>query len=94
MDIQILEYFIEIAKENSITKAAENLFISQPALSQRLRQLEKEIGTQLFLRDGNKMKLTEAGILFLNGAQSAVYIKEKAYQQLAEFRKNPKEQPK
>ena len=42
MDTRIYEYFIEIARESSLSRAAENLYISQPALSQRLKQLEEK----------------------------------------------------
>ena len=50
MDFRECEYMVEIAKENNITKAAKNLFISQSALNQQLLKLEKELGTQLFVR--------------------------------------------
>ena len=86
MDTRIFEYFIEIARENSLSAAAEKLYISQPALSQRLKQLEKELGTPLFERSGNRLSLTKAGVIFLNGAQSVLYVKEQAYQQIETIR--------
>lgn len=51
MDTKILEYVIAIAEEKSLSKAAERLYLSQPALSQRLKKLEDELGTPLFLRE-------------------------------------------
>lgn len=82
MDTRILEYFIEIANENSLSGAAKKLYISQPALSQQLKKLESQIGTPLFERNGNSIALTDAGKIFLNGAQSIMHVKAKAYQQI------------
>lgn len=53
MDTKILEYVIAIAEEKSLSKAAERLYLSQPALSQRLKKLEDELGTRCFC--GKKM---------------------------------------
>ena len=85
MDIRDLEIFVEIAQVGNITRVAENQFVSQPALSQRLSNLENEIKVPLFERNGNKIKLTEAGVIFLNGAQSILYTKQKADQQVQEI---------
>lgn len=49
MDTKIIEYVIAIAEEKSLSKAAERLYLSQPALSQRLKKLEDELGTPLFV---------------------------------------------
>lgn len=59
-------YFLAIAKHRSISKAAQELFISQPALSSYLKNLEKEIGTDLFDRSSSPMKLTPSGEMFLS----------------------------
>ena len=61
MDTKILEYVIAIAEEKSLSKAAERLYLSQPALSQRLKKLEDELGTPLFLREKNGLSITDAG---------------------------------
>lgn len=61
MDSNQLQQFRVIAEEGSITKAANELYITQPALSIALSKLENEIGTILFVRDGKKLSLTEAG---------------------------------
>ena len=50
MDTKIIEYVIAIAEEKSLSKAAERLYLSQPALPQRLNKLEDELGTPLFVR--------------------------------------------
>lgn len=56
-----LEYFVRIVEEKSFTKAAEKLFISQPALSKSIRSLEKELDVTLFKRDPRELSLTDEG---------------------------------
>lgn len=60
------EYFMAIAEEGSISKAAERLYISQPSLSKYLKRLEENIGEELFCRDSYPLKLTGAGELYLS----------------------------
>ena len=64
------EYFIAIAEEGSISKAAERLYISQPSLSKYLKRLEENFGEELFCRESYPLKLTKAGELYLS------YVKE------------------
>jgi DNA-binding transcriptional LysR family regulator len=61
MDFRHLEYIVTIAEEQKISFACERLFDSQPALSQHLIKLEKELGVALFERKNNTMLLTKAG---------------------------------
>ena len=63
MDFRILRYFLNVAKEQSFTKAAERLHITQPTLSRQLAALEEELGVTLFARSGRNITLTEEGIL-------------------------------
>ncbi|MCM1561847.1 MAG: LysR family transcriptional regulator, partial [Butyrivibrio sp.] len=63
MDIRILQYFLAVAREESITKAAKSLHMTQPPLSRQLRDLEEELGKQLLIRGGKKVTLTEDGML-------------------------------
>lgn len=63
MDIRVIQYFLAVAEEKGITKAAKKLRISQPPLSRQIKNLEDEIGTPLFFRNRNEMALTEAGKL-------------------------------
>lgn len=63
MDIRVIQYFLAVAEEKSITAAAKKLCISQPPLSRQIKNLEEEIGTPLFVRNKNEMTLTEAGKL-------------------------------
>ena len=61
MQLQQLRYFLEIAKEKSISAAAKNLYISQPSLSQQIINLEKELGISLLIRHSKSVSLSEAG---------------------------------
>lgn len=69
MEIRELRYFLAVAKEQSISKAAEYLFIAQPSLSKQMQNLEKEIGQQLFVRGSRKITLTETGLLLKKRAE-------------------------
>lgn len=64
MDFKILKYYVEIIKKESISKAAESLFIAQPSLSAMLKKLEQEIGATLIHRQKKKWEVTEAGWSF------------------------------
>ena len=63
MEIRVLRYFLEIAREGSMTAAAEVLHVSQSALSKQMKELEDELGKKLFRRGSRSMSLTEEGIL-------------------------------
>lgn len=69
--------FLQVALAGSFTKASQVLFISQPAISKHIRQLEEEYGTALFERKGNGISLTEAGKVLLAGILEAKAIGEK-----------------
>ena len=74
MDIRVLKYFLTVAKEQSISRAAEVLHISQPPLSRQLQDLETELGKKLFLRGSRKITLTEEGrILPLTAQEHSVF---------------------
>lgn len=66
MKLTTLEYFVEVATEQSFTKASEKLFISQPTLSRHIQELEKELGVTLFKRRSHSLELTREGQIFLN----------------------------
>ena len=61
MELRHLRYFVTVAKEQSFTKAAEKLFTAQPSLSQQIKDLEQEVGVQLFERSARKVLLTDEG---------------------------------
>lgn len=63
MEIRVLQYFFAIAREQTISGAAEVLHITQPTLSRQIKDLEEELGKQLFIRSNKKISLTEDGLL-------------------------------
>ncbi len=84
MEIRTLRYFLAIVKEESITKAAEILHITQPTLSRQIAQMEEESGVKLFERGARKIKLTSEGILLKRRAEEILQLVAKAKEELAE----------
>ena len=79
MELKQLNYIVTIAEEKSLTRAAEKLFVSKPALSLQLSRLEKEEGLPpLFSRTRNGLVLTDAGRIYVNGARTILNLNEKA----------------
>lgn len=77
MDIKTLQYFLAVAREESITAAAESLHMTQPPLSRQLRELEEELGKKLLIRGNRKVILTEEGMLLRKRAEELVSLMEK-----------------
>lgn len=88
MDIRVLQYFLAVAREESITKAAETLRMTQPPLSRQLKDLEEELGKQLLIRGSKKITLTEDGMLLRKRAEELVDLMEKTRAELASSNEN------
>ena len=82
MDIRVLRYFLAVAREENITRAAERLHIAQPSLSRQLIALEEELGKPLFLRGKRKITLTEDGIFLRKRAEEIISLFEKTEEEI------------
>ncbi len=82
MDIRTLRYFLAVAREENITRAAESLHISQPSLSKQLMELERELGRSLLIRGSRKITLTEDGVRLRRRADEIVSLMEKTEREL------------
>ncbi|TSO26439.1 LysR family transcriptional regulator [Lactobacillus sp. LL6] len=82
MNLKQLRYFLAVAEEKQITAAAKRLFIAQPPLSYQLKQLEKELGVQLFVRTAHGIELTDAGNELQSYAEKIVGLAETAKNQV------------
>jgi len=83
MDVGLLKAFIEVNRSRHFGRAAKNLFISQSAVSARIKQLEEELGTRLFTRDRNNIELTTAGKKFLVYSENILNTWNRAKQEIA-----------
>ena len=77
MELRVLRYFLAVAREESISGAAEALHVTQPTLSRQMMELEEELGKTLFLRGKRKISLTEEGMFLRKRAQEIVTLVEK-----------------
>ena len=83
MEFRVLKYFLMVAREENITKAAALLHLTQPTLSRQLMQLEEELGVKLFHRSKHSIILTEDGMLLKRRAQEIVSLSDKTVQELS-----------
>ncbi len=83
MELRVLKYFLMVAREENITKAAQLLHITQPTLSRQLMQLEDELGVKLLNRGKYSVSLTQDGMLLKRRAQELVSLSEKTIQELS-----------
>lgn len=81
MELRVLKYFLTVASEENITKAAALLHITQPTLSRQLMQLEEELGVKLFHRSKHSIVLTEDGMLLRSRAQEIVSLSDRTKQE-------------
>lgn len=77
MEIRVLRYFVTMAREGNMTRAAERLFVTQPTLSKQLKDLEEELGRKLYERTNYSIRLTDAGMLLRKRAEDILALVDK-----------------
>lgn len=85
MEIRVLEYFMEIAREGNMTRAAEALHVSQPTLSKQMKELEAELGKKLFKRGSASVSLTDEGMLLRKRAEDILGMVKKTTDEFKEL---------
>lgn len=85
MELRQIQYFIEVAKLEHVTEASYALHVSQSAVSRQIFKLEAELGVNLFIHEGRKVKLTPIGRLFLSHMEQLMKVIENAQQEISEF---------
>lgn len=83
MELRTLEYFLAVAREESILRASNYLHLTQPTLSRQMHDLEEELGKQLFIRGNRKITLTEDGVLFRQRANEILMLVRKTRDELS-----------
>jgi len=84
MELRHLRYFVAVAEELNFSRAAGRMYLSQPALSQQIRKLERELGVALFDRTKNHVALTDAGLVLLEGARKVLVMVEQTAREARE----------
>lgn len=83
MELRVLQYFLAVTREQSISGAAQSLFLSQPTLSRQLKELETELGKQLFIRGSRSVTLTEEGMILRKRAEEIMELVKKAEDEIS-----------
>ena len=83
MDIRVLRYFLVVAREESFSRAADALYLSQPTLSRQIREMEEELGVQLLTRTNRNVRLTQEGMRLRRRAQEIVDLMDKTKDEFA-----------
>ncbi|MBR5359851.1 MAG: LysR family transcriptional regulator [Lachnospiraceae bacterium] len=85
MELRHIRYFLTVAEEGNLTKAAERLMMAQPPLSRQIRDLEEELGTPLFIRKNHGVSLTEAGVRFRQYANQIVALSDRSVEDIKDM---------
>ena len=83
MEIRVLRYYLAVAREGSITAAADFLHLTQPTLSRQIHDLEEELGQQLFVRGSHRVTLTRQGVLFRKRAEEIISMVDKTQEEFS-----------
>lgn len=88
MELRVLRYFLTVAQEESFSRAAEKLHLSQPTLSRQLKELEDEFGKQLLIREPRRILLTDDGQLLRRRAEEILSLVKKPLGNFCTVRKS------
>ena len=83
MELRVLQYFLAITREQNILRATESLNLSQPTLSRQIRDMEAELGKQLFIRGNRSITLTEEGMILRKRAEEIMALVKKAENEIS-----------
>lgn len=83
MELRVLQYFLAVTREQSISGAAETLHLSQPTLSRQLKEMEEELGKQLMIRGNRRITLTEEGMILRKRAEEIMELVQKAKNEIS-----------
>ncbi len=83
MELRVLQYFLAVTREQSILGAAESLHLSQPTLSRQLKDMEEELGKQLFIRSNRRITLTEEGMILRKRAEEILSLVQKTQDEIS-----------
>ena len=85
MDLKALRYFVETARQGSFTQGSGALFVTQSTVSKMVRQLEDEIGQALLIREGRRVRLTDAGRIVFEHGQEAMGVMQRLKRDVADL---------
>lgn len=83
MELRVLTYFLEIAREGNMTRASKSLHVSQSSLSKQMKELEAELGKKLFTRTSLGLSLTDEGMLLRKRAEDIIAMVDKTTEEFA-----------
>lgn len=83
MELRVLQYFLAIAREESISRAAQSLHLTQPTLSRQLKEMEEELGKKLVVRGSHNIQLTEEGMILRKRAEEIVELVRRTENEIA-----------
>lgn len=83
MELRVLQYFLAVAREQNVSRAAESLHLSQPTLSRQLRDMEDELGKQLFIRGARQITLTDEGMILRKRAEEILNLVNKTEKEIS-----------
>lgn len=84
MDLRVMQYFLAVVREGTISAAAEALHVAQPSLSRQMKDLEEELGVTLFIRGNRKISLTEEGVVFRKRAEEVAELLARTEEELSQ----------